>query len=183
LLADTLKKQVVINPAIPGIRYAPVRVVKNKPATIEARNIGQQYSWQPPGGLSNPLLRNPVVTTSDDQQYTIRIVSAGGCISVDTVLVQAFTKADVFVPKAFTPNSNNNNDLLRPLLVNIPEILYFRVYNRWGQIVFQTTTPGDGWNGIYKNSPQPMETYTWVFEGRDADGNIIKTNGKTLLIR
>lgn len=183
LLADTIKVPVVINPAIPGIKYPPARVVKNVPALISARNIGQQYAWQPPGGLNNPNVRSPMVTITDDMVYRIRITSAGGCITVDTLEVQAFSKAEVYVPKAFTPNGNNANDLLRPILVNVPVVHFFRVYNRWGQLVYQTQTPGEGWNGIYKNTFQPMETYTWVFEGKDLDGNIIKLNGKTLLIR
>ena len=89
----------------------------------------------------------------------------------------------MFVPKAFTPNRNGVNDLLRPILVNIPLINYFRVYNRWGQLIFETKTPGDGWNGLFKGAMQPTETYTWVFEGRDSNGNLIKASGKTILIR
>ncbi len=183
LLADSIKKVITVNPAIPGIKYPPARVLKNVPATLSARNIGQQYTWQPSFGLSNSSISTPVVITANEQQYTIRIISTGGCITVDTLRVQVFAKSEVFVPKAFTPNSNNANDVLRPLCVNIPVINYFRVYNRWGQLVYQTQTPGEGWNGIYKNVAQPMETFTWIFEGVDANGAIIKANGKTLLIR
>ena len=183
LLSDSIKKAVAITAAIPGIKYPPARVIKNTAFTLTARSIGQQYAWNPSFGLSNANIYNPVVTTAADISYTIKITSTGGCITVDTLLVQAFDKSEVFVPKAFTPNGNNANDLLRPVAVNIPDIKYFRVYNRWGQLVFQTNTAGEGWNGIYKNVPQPMETYTWIFEGTDANGTVIKASGKTLLIR
>jgi gliding motility-associated-like protein len=182
-LADTIKKSLTIETVALGTRYPNVRVIKNNPTQLSARNIGQQYQWQPALELDNPFVRTPTITTSTERLYTIRITSAGGCLTVDTVLVQAFDKTSVYVPTAFTPNSNNANDRLRPLLVNIVSIEYFRVYNRWGQMVYETKTPGEGWDGKLKDIPQPMEAYTWIFAGKDPDGNIIKANGKTILVR
>ena len=97
--------------------------------------------------------------------------------------MQVLNKTEVFVPKAFTPNVNGVNDVLRPILVNIPFIKYFRVYNRWGQLLFETKTLGFGWNGFYRGTAQPVETYTWIFEGIDSDGNVVKASGKSILIR
>jgi gliding motility-associated-like protein len=86
------------------------------------------------------------------------------------------------VPTAFTPNGNNANDRLRPL-GNISTLDYFRVYNRWGNLVFQTTTIGEGWDGRYKGVEQPSDTYTWLMSGKTREGQPIKQSGKTLLIR
>ncbi len=182
-LADTIKKLITVIPATPGIRYDNVRVLKNTAFTLSARNIGVQYVWQPATALNNSTIQNPVVTTSADREYLVRIRIAAGCLVTDTVLVQAFDKADIYVPKAFTPNSNNANDKLRPLGVSAFSIDYFRVYNRWGQLMYQTQNVGEGWDGNYKNIPQPTETYTWVFLGKSQDGTIIKASGKTVLIR
>ena len=183
LLSDSVKKTITIYPTVTGIKYSTVRIVKNVPTTLSARNIGQQYLWQPSSNLNNPIIRTPMVNTNSDITYRIKITTPGGCTTVDTLLVQAFDKTEVFVPKAFTPNTNNANDILRPLTVNIPVINYFRVYNRWGQLMFQTQSAGEGWNGVYKNALQSSDTYTWIFEGKDTDGNIIKANGKSILIR
>jgi gliding motility-associated-like protein len=164
-VADSIKKSVAIKNTIPGIRYFTVRAMKGKPYQLEARNIGVDYLWQSSTDLSNPKSRTPVITPAQEREYRIQITSAGGCITTDTLLVLVLNKTEVFVPKAFTPNTNGVNDLLRPILVNIPFIKYFQVYNRWGQLLFETKTLGLGWNGLYRGTAQPVETYTWIFEG------------------
>ncbi|MEP6615207.1 MAG: T9SS type B sorting domain-containing protein, partial [Ginsengibacter sp.] len=182
-LSSGIKKEVNIIAGIQGIKYFPVRVIKNVAYPLTARNIGQKYLWQPAAGLNDPFTRTPFVTASKEITYTIKINMENGCSTVDTLLVQVFDKTEVFVPRAFTPNANNANDVLRPIVVNIPRINFFKVFNRWGQLVFQTQKTGEGWDGKYKGSVQPTETYTWVFEGTDINGNIIKSNGQTILIR
>jgi gliding motility-associated-like protein len=68
-------------------------------------------------------------------------------------------------------------------MFNIQELVYFKVFNRWGQMVFQTNEIGKGWDGTLKGVPQPTETYTWILQCIDVDGNIIKQSGRSLLIR
>jgi hypothetical protein len=50
-------------------------------------------------------------------------------------------------------------------------------------LLFETKTLGLGWNGLYRGTAQPVETYTWIFEGIDSEGNVIKSSGKSILIR
>ena len=88
-----------------------------------------------------------------------------------------------FVPTGFTPNKNGVNDVLRPLFNGTVTLKYFKVLNRCGQQVYQTNTVGEGWNGAIKGSPQPSETYTWILEYIDNNGDVIKNSGRTLLIR
>ena len=66
----------------------------------------------------------------------------------------------------------------------IKQLNYFKIYNRWGNLIFETTSgrPEDGWDGTYKGKKQPVETYTWVVEGIDIDNLVIRKNGNTLLI-
>jgi gliding motility-associated-like protein len=126
------------------------------------------------------------VTLNASQEYTVRIAQSAGCIVVDTVLVDVRTatgRTQVFVPTGFTPDNNGQNDLLRPKLINFRSIKYFRVYNRWGKLVYQTSAMGEGWDGRINGSPQPTETYSWIFEGEDNTGRIIKVSGKSVLIR
>ena len=94
------------------------------------------------------------------------------------VKISENNNAKVNVPTAFTPDGNNVNDRLRPL-GKIGKIDYFRVYNRWGNMVFQTNKIGDGWDGNYKGVGQQSETYTWIFSGQMTDGQSIKISGKT----
>jgi gliding motility-associated-like protein len=87
------------------------------------------------------------------------------------------------VPTGFTPNRNGVNDVLRPILYNVAELRYFKVYNRWGQLVFQTSEKGKGWDGTLKGNRQPAETYSWIVECTDRDGNPVKESGRSVLIR
>jgi len=119
--------------------------------------------------------------------YYIKAVNAAGCFTIKrvTVTVQpnCVPESRVYVPTGFTPNKNGANDLLRPIVYNILELRYFKVYNRWGQEVYETATIGLGWDGTLKGSPQPAETYSWILECIGKNGEIIKQSGRSLLIR
>jgi gliding motility-associated-like protein len=166
-------------------RYPDVTVTPGQPAPLSAKQVEGTYEWTPPTGLDNPSSPTPNVTISTEQEYIIHIKPAEGCPVTDTLLVRIkppeVTKL-VFVPTAFTPNGNNVNDRLRPL-GSINTIEYFRVYNRWGNLVFQTNVIGEGWDGLYKGVLQPADTYMWVLAGKTNDGQAVKLSGKTLLIR
>jgi gliding motility-associated-like protein len=94
-----------------------------------------------------------------------------------------FAGINIYVPRAFTPNNDGANDLLKPILVGIQTFHYFTVYNRWGNIIFTTTDPNQGWDGTFKGVAQPVETYLWVAEGIDVNGKKIVAKGMTSLVR
>jgi gliding motility-associated-like protein len=94
-----------------------------------------------------------------------------------------FAGVNIYVPKAFSPNNDGTNDLLKPILVGIADFHYFTVYNRWGNIVFTTTDPNQGWDGTFKGVAQPVETYLWIAEGVDVNGRKIVAKGMVSLVR
>ncbi|HUQ66830.1 MAG TPA: kelch repeat-containing protein [Flavitalea sp.] len=173
---------VVTNKSSIGIRYPDVLATPDVPVQLKAREIGVAYEWKPAIGLNITSSVIPMVTTSAEREYTVKITTEQGCTITDTVVVKINGDKKVFVPTAFTPNGNGVNDRLRPL-GNISTIDYFRVFNRWGALLFQTSESGDGWDGRYKGIMQPSETYTWVLSGKASDGQPLKLSGKTLLIR
>ena len=91
--------------------------------------------------------------------------------------------SDIFVPKAWSPNGDGHNDRLYPLAVCIRELKYFRVFNRWGQLVFETNILEQGWDGSFHGKPQVMDTYTWTLEAIGEDGKYYKRAGNSVLIR
>jgi gliding motility-associated-like protein len=94
-----------------------------------------------------------------------------------------FAGINIYVPRAFSPNNDGTNDVLKPILVGIQTFHYFTVYNRWGNIIFTTTDPNQGWDGTFKGVPQPVETYLWIAEGIDENGKKIVAKGMTSLVR
>jgi gliding motility-associated-like protein len=163
-----------------GTRYPDVNTRPGAVTQLTARDIGVTYEWTPSTDLNNPTSRTPTVTTSSQREYTVRITSTGGCVITDTVLVKV--NSLIFIPTAFTPNRNGTNDVLRPM-GELQSIESFKIYNRWGQLMFQTKEIGAGWDGKYKGANQPSDTYTWLLTGVAADGKPLKLSGKTLLIR
>ena len=166
-------------------RLNNIIAVKSIAKPVFARDTAKAWLWTPPTGLSDTSAFNPSATLLAAQEYLIKTTLKNGCIVTDTLLVKVAEDTRIHVPKAFTPNGDGQNDRLFPILVGIDELKYFRVYNRWGNLVYETRQAGllGGWDGTYKGQKQPMETFVWVAEGVDALGKTIKASGNTLLIR
>lgn len=166
-----------------GMRYPTIDAIEGRPINLTARQIGNSYLWRPLVGLTNSNSPNTVATITKELEYNVDIGFYTGCFVTDTVLVRFFKEKNILVPKAFTPNNDGQNDKLFPFLIGMKSLRYFRIYNRWGNLLYETSDTSRGWDGTYKGILQPMETYVWVAEGIDIDGIIIKRGGNTLLIR
>jgi gliding motility-associated-like protein len=167
-----------------AVRYDTIYTVGGKNFVLTARSFGQQFSWQPVTGLTLPTSFSTNGSLNSDQEYIVGIGTTAGCITYDTVYVKIRNDGAIYVPQGFTPNGDGNNDRLYPNLAGIRQLLYFKVYNRWGNQVFQTTdaSPQGGWDGTYLGNKQPPGTYTWTAAGIDGNGNTIRMSGTVLLI-
>jgi hypothetical protein len=156
-------------------------VVRNQPLQLNGSN-GPFYQWSPSLYLNNPSIANPIATPQDNVTYILKVYSVAGCYSLDTMKVKVFkTGPDIFVPNAFVPNGTNR--ILRPIPVGLAKLTYFRVYNRWGQLVYQTSASGQGWDGYLSGQPQSTGAYVWMASGVDYMGNTIDRRGISLLVR
>jgi len=178
-LTKTLK---VENPAA-AVRYPIGFALRDVPLLVEARSIGVSARWNPAVQLSDPGIYHPVFKGITDREYTITLKTEGGCLTVDTLLVLVAPKADIQVPTAFTPNGDGLNDFLKPILIGINELRYFRIYNRWGVPVYHSTESKRGWDGNYKGNQQSTQSYVWMTEGISIIGEIIRKKGTVVLIR
>ena len=86
------------------------------------------------------------------------------------------------MPNAFHPGGTRN-PVLRPIPVGMATLDYFRVYNRWGVMVFQTTQVGKGWDGTLGGKLQSAGTYVWMVSGTDYTGKNVKRRGTAVLIQ
>lgn len=75
------------------------------------------------------------------------------------------------------------NDILYPYLAGIQTFHHFKIFNRYGRVMFETTDPDRGWDGNFNGAKQPMSIYIWVAEGIATDGTLIQKKGETLLLR
>jgi gliding motility-associated-like protein len=134
--------------------------------------------------LNNPDIANPVALLSESQKYTLKVSTAAGCFSIDTIHVTVYkVKPDLFVPDAFTPNGDGMNDVFKPIPVGIKSLTFFKVYNRLGELVFSTNKQKEGWDGTFKGQPQDPGVFVWMAEGIDYLGKVIFKKGSVTLIR
>ena len=162
-------------------------IVINQPLQLHATG-GQIYLWTPSTGLNNPGIANPVATISNDMDYVVTASTSAGCFDTDTITVKVFkVLPGIYVPGAFTPNGDGNNDVFRPIAMGIKKINYFKVFNRWGVLVYSSDKTsyeaGNGWDGTYKGRPQDTAVFVWIAEGIDYLDKKITQKGTVTLIR
>ncbi|MFM6924531.1 MAG: PKD domain-containing protein [Ferruginibacter sp.] len=158
-------------------------VVLGQPLQLSASG-STNYSWTPTTWLDNPLIRNPISLPQNDITYTVRVSNNFGCFDDASIRVHVFRiKPDLLVPNAFTPNGDGNNDIFKPIPIGMKSVDIFRVYNRWGQMLYSGTGNGAGWDGRFAGVKQQMATYVWYAEGVDYLNNKLKRKGSVILIR
>lgn len=129
-----------------------------------------------------------VVQLYHTQDFSLRVKDALGCIGEDVVRVNVEKTRLVFVAEGFTPNEDGNNDILMVHGQKDVKILKFRIYDRWGELLYEATDfgPNDrsiGWNGTFRDSPMNPGTYVWTLEVEYLDGYQETLKGYSHLIR
>ena len=185
-LVDTF--QVNVYPQIVVNAGHDTAVVINQPLQLTATSSdsGDSFSWTPPLGLSSTEIYDPIATLSGEEttvHYTVTATSANGCTGDAGITVEVFrTPPDIFVPTGFTPGLNIDN-IFRPILVGISSLQFFRVYNRYGQLVYSTSSTEEGWDGTVNGKPQPAQAYVWMVQGTSYLGKTIFKKGTVVLMR
>ena len=147
---------------------------------------GSSYTWTPPTGLDNPLAENPNASPTVTTLYSVLISTAQGCKVTDTVTV--FVTPDIcngkniFVPNAFSPNGDNENDRLA-VRGECLSAVHFQVFDRWGECVFDSTDMNASWDGTYNGQPMNDGVYIWVVDASFTTGDRVKLKGNVTLLR
>ncbi|HYK57060.1 MAG TPA: T9SS type B sorting domain-containing protein, partial [Flavisolibacter sp.] len=161
-------------------------IVIGQPLQLNASG-GISYQWSPAFNLSSATIANPVALFNEASEgllYKVLVYNEAGCVDSDFVNIKIYeTTPIVFVPTAFTPNNDGKNDLLKPIAAGITKIEYFRIYNRWGQLVFSTVVNGKGWEGRIGGKEQGTQTFAWEVKATDYKGISYIQKGTVTLIR
>ena len=177
------KRYVTVDKPTPGVNNPVAYAVANLPLTLKARPIGNNILWSPAVSLDNPASYSPVFAGNVERKYTIELKTVSGCITVDTQVVKINKNIVIYVPNAFTPNKDGLNDFLKPFMIGIKELRYFKIFNRWGELVYETKDPKIGWDGRFKGDPIQTHTLVWILEGIGVDNKTYNAKGSTVLIR
>ncbi|MBS1664806.1 MAG: gliding motility-associated C-terminal domain-containing protein [Bacteroidetes bacterium] len=190
LLKDTFSIRVM--PPVIVDAGRDTSVVINQPLQLHATSDdtttlgGDAFAWAPIIGLNNPTISDPIGLYSaetDSVRYTVTATTGMGCTGSAQVLVRVFkTDPDIFVPNAFTPTGPANT-VFRPIAPGIASLDYFMVYNRWGQLMYQTSRLGQGWNGYVNGKPAASGGYVWMVQGKTYNGKTVYHRGTMVLVR
>ena len=158
-------------------------VVSGEPLLLHGTG-GISYTWTPATWLNNPASQDPVSLPGNSIEYILTVADANGCLGTDRINVNLFlVDPDMYVPNAFTPNGDDKNNVLRPILLGMKRLTYFRVYNRWGVLMFSTSEKDKGWDGRYNGKTQDPATFVWMAEGINYKGETRRKKGYAVLIR
>ncbi len=147
---------------------------------VKGTNVN--YSWSPAVYIDDSHAVKPHVYPVSETVYTLNVSSTLGCGSVsDDVVVKVYN--DIFVPNAFTPNGDYHNDKFGIVALDNYKLLRLIIYDRWGQLVYETKNAYGAWDGTYNGRPQPPGTYVYHFELVSTAGRHVVKTGTVLLIR
>lgn len=180
-----LVKDVRVNGADAGIRYRTITVPEGHNWLIRARDtIGKNYAWSPQVQLTSyDDQSTQFIAVGNDVEYLIEITDDHTCVTTDTLLMQILKKPGYYLPTAFTPNGDGLNDVAIPYLVRMKSLKSFSVFNRWGNLIFRTTTEGEGWDGTYKGMQQDNGVYVWMLEFITTENQLVMEKGTITIIR
>lgn len=166
---DTLQSVITVLPGpLLNVSKSNDITCANPFSQLNAGGTGVSYNWSPSTGLNNPNIANPIAEITSNTLYTVTTTGDNGCRNSDTVSVLVFYTGKRFagLPNAFTPNSDGINDCFGVSSLGPITDLDFRIFNRFGQLIFHTTNPNGCWDGTFKGQPQDTGTYVYIVTGK-----------------
>jgi gliding motility-associated-like protein len=149
----------------------------------------QQWLWTPATDLSCSTCPQPVATIKKDIIYTVKVTTAFGCEASDAIAIKVFcAESQVFIPNAFTPDGDGVNDIVMVRGKGIVSVKHFRIFNRWGELVFEKSNfpPNDksfAWDGKVKGKISQPEVFVYTAEAMCDNGSTFIFKGNISLIK
>ena len=163
----------------------PLVIVQGQSSQLSVLPSGLNYSWTPPTGLNNSHTQFPIATPPNDITYTVTAMDGECSASAQiTLKVVDFVcgPPSIYVPNAFTPNHDNKNEKLFVRGNNITK-LYFVIFDRWGEKIFETSKLELGWDGKFEGRDLDPDVYVYYLEATCAGGLDYFEEGNITLIR
>lgn len=181
-----------LDTAVQTLPIPVVNVFAGNDTVIVKNNIIQyngsgaaNYQWNPSDFLDNANINNPTGFYSDTGRYTYILtgITNNGCIDFDTIHVIVSDGPYITLPNAFTPNDDGNNDIFKILASGFKKLNSFKIFDRWGIMIFSTTDFRKGWDGTYKGKKCELGTYFWLVEAIDLNDKKQLIKGDVNLLR
>ncbi len=147
---------------------------------------GYTYQWSPEAGLSDPTIHNPIATPDETTTYTVLVTDEGNCQAARQITIVVLNpdcdEPNLFLPNAFTPNGDGENDVLL-FRSNIVAEMELAIYNRWGQRVFFSQDQAIGWDGTLNGQLLSPDVYGFYLRAKCYNGQDYFKKGNITLLR
>ena len=178
--------QVEVQPEPAPVASPDTTIIKGDSVQLqsEVQTPVQSLEWFPTDSLRCINCPDPMARPFRQRTYTVEVQDTAGCFTQqDQVTIQVDERFKIAIPEAFTPNGDAVNDIIRVRGWGVNELIHFRVYNRWGELVFEARDIEEGWDGQYQGEPLPPGTYSYQVKARSYTGKIGTDKGHFNLIR
>lgn len=180
---DTLTAQVLVHPK-PEVQVLPADTVIKYGESVTLYATGaQDYFWTPSGSLTSAYGPEPMATPLKPTDYVVTGTNQFGCPDTAIARVDIDYTNPRLIPSAFTPNGDGLNDEFKIVHLQFEKVLAFQIYNRYGQLVFETTNATEGWDGTIKGSPAAADAYYYFIQLGFPDDRTEIYKGDLTLIR
>lgn len=184
--SDTMEKTITVRDF--SFQLLTDNELVDRGSAINIRSFAGEYydvlSWEPAFKFPNQASVSQNLMVDTTIAVVVKAVSEYGCKDTATLAINVRPK--VFMPTAFSPNGDGLNDRFRPVIIGAPAFVrYFRIYNRWGEIVYQQqgTSASEGWDGRFNNNQAEIGTYHYVIEIETSGVETFYQKGDVVLLR
>jgi len=188
---DTATVSIHMTPS-PTVNVGPdIQVLTGSTLTLEATGSSDvtEWSWSPSDWLSCSDCSSPVCTPRSSMHYVVTGKTQYGCPASDTLSLKLICdEGRVYIPNSFTPNGDGKNEIFYIKGRGIRIIKYLRIFNRWGEMIFQHANfnigdPSAGWDGTFKGNPVETGTYVYLTEMICDNGETFPLKGSFIIVR
>jgi gliding motility-associated-like protein len=179
---DTLHFTAIVHPSAVIFLEDSVKLYPGETYQIVPQTNCSSFIWSPPGGLTNRFISDPVASPEVTTRYFVMATTENGCKTRDSIDVIVDPSTIIDLPNAFAPGGGPNKEF-KIIKRGIATLNYFRIFNRWGNIVFETKDIDKGWDGTYNGVPQPLGVFVYDVQAVTSTGIIISKHGNTTLLR
>ena len=183
---DTAYATVVVFPSPPHALFtaAPLNIQLNTPVNFTNLSTGATHYWWQFGDGDTSSQVNPSheYGQSGDYNACLFAYNGGPCPDKYCLVLKIRLLPIIDVPNAFSPNNDGHNDVAYVEGQDVATMTW-KIFNRWGQKVFESHSLSDGWNGIFNGKAQDMDVYTWTLEATFNSGGTVSRSGNLTLIR
>jgi len=182
--ASSVTNVITVNP-LPSVSTTVDTIIElSQSVDLVAVAFGSivKTEWEPSIYIADPSSLVTFAKPQETTDYSITVTDVNGCSATDTITAYVNFVLGLDVPSAFSPNGDGLNDLL-VVEGKALEELTFKVYNRFGQLLFESVNQENGWDGNFRGRKENPGVYLWTLDYKFNTGSVGKLSGSTTLVR